>query len=225
LNLRGKEEEEIEMKALMKVKLGLAIGALCTAAAVAGAQPPAGGPGFGDHHPPFERALGPQGNHGRWWNNPEMVEKLKLTDDQRKQMDGILLQHRETLIDLRGNVEKAELLMEPLMRDDQPNEAKILAQIDKVAQARAELEKANARFLLAIRGKLTPEQWKTLQADRGNRHGDKRDGGRGWQPGGQDQRGAGHRQAPPPPPPGPQGGVDDEPGSDAPGNPVAGTNQ
>ena len=49
------------------------------------------------------------------------------------------------------------------MRDDQPNEAQILAQIDKVAQARAELEKANARFLLAIRGKLTPEQWKQMQ--------------------------------------------------------------
>ena len=44
--------------------------------------------------------------------------------------------------------------MEPLMRADQPNETAILAQIDKIAQARAELEKANARFLLAIRGKL-----------------------------------------------------------------------
>ncbi len=214
------------MKVLMKVKLGLALAAFCAAAAVAGAQPPAGGPGFGDHQPPFERALGPQGNHGRWWNNPEMVEKLKLTDDQRKQMDGILLQHRETLIDLRASVEKAELQMEPLMRDDQPNETKILGQIDKVAQARAELEKANARFLLAIRGKLTPEQWKTLQAERGNRHGDKREGERGWQPGGQGQHGAGHHQAPPPPPPGPQGGLEDGgQGADAPGNPAAGTNQ
>ena len=51
--------------------------------------------------------------------------------------------------------------MEPLVRADQPNEAKILAQIDKVAQARAELEKANARYLLALRSKLTPDQWKT----------------------------------------------------------------
>ena len=112
------------------------------------------------------------------------------------------------------------------MRDDQPNEAKILSQIDKVAQARAELEKANARFLLAIRGKLTPEQWKTLQAERGKRHGEKREGGRDWQPGGQGQRGPGHGQAPPPPPPpGPQGGLDDGAGSNAPGNPAAGTNQ
>ena len=81
----------------------------------------------------MERALGRHGDHGRWWNNPRMVEKLKLTDEQRKAMDAILMEHREKLIDLRANLEKAELAMEPLMRDDQPNEAKILAQIDKVA--------------------------------------------------------------------------------------------
>ena len=118
------------------------------------------GPGFGEHRPPMERAFGTQDGHGRWWNNPKVVERLKLTDEQRKSFDGIYLAHREKLIDLRASVEKAELEMEPLIGGDQPNEAAILAQIDKVAQARAELEKANARFLLAIRAKLTPEQWK-----------------------------------------------------------------
>jgi Spy/CpxP family protein refolding chaperone len=149
------------MKASMAASLGLAIAGLFLAGA-AGAQAPAGGSGFGGHRPPMERAFGPQGKAGRWWNNPATIEKLKLTDAQRKQMDEILQKHRETLVDLRGNLEKAELVMEPLMRDDQPNEAKILGQIDKVAQARAELEKANARFLLGLRSKLTPEQWKWL---------------------------------------------------------------
>jgi hypothetical protein len=87
------------------------------------------------------------------------------------------------------------------MREDQPNETRILAQIDKVAQARAELEKANARFLLAIRGKLTPEQWKQLQAERGKRHGE-REGREGWE---QRGHGPGNHMQPPPPPPGPQG--------------------
>jgi len=169
------------MKVSMAVGLSVALAALLTAG-MAGAQAPAGepGPGFGEHRAPFERALGPHGNHGHWWNDPAMVEKLKLTDAQRKQMDEILLQHKETLVDLRGNVEKAELAMEPLMKADQPDEAKILAQIDAIAQARAELEKANARFLLALRGKLTPEQWKQVQAFRADhaqeRHGWKHDG-------------------------------------------------
>jgi Spy/CpxP family protein refolding chaperone len=152
----------------------------------------------------MERALGPQGEHGRWWNDPAMVEKLKLTDQQRKQMDDILQQHREGLVDLRGNLEKAELTLEPLMKADQPDETRILQQIDQVAQARAELEKANARFLLALRSKLTPEQWKQVQEERANRPMR-----RGW--------GAGARggQAPPPPPGGPQGMLDDGPGAGA----------
>src|ERR1035441_7253761 len=99
------------------------------------AQEPGGEPGpghqarpdhqFGEHRPPFERAFGGPGIHGRWWNNPKIAEQLKLTDEQKKAFDATLLEHRETLIDLRGNVEKAELAMEPLIRDDQPNEGKI----------------------------------------------------------------------------------------------------
>jgi len=60
------------------------------------------------------------------------------------------------------------------MHEDQPNEGKIVAQIDKIASARAELEKGNARFLLALRAKLTPEQWKALQelhAEKHDHHG------------------------------------------------------
>ena len=53
--------------------------------------------------------------------------------------------------------------MQPLMGADTPNDAAIIAQIDKVVQARADLERANARFLLAIRDKLTADQWKQIQ--------------------------------------------------------------
>ena len=186
------------------------------------------GPGFGEHHPPMERALGPKGEHGRWWNEPGMIAKLNLTEAQRKDMDGILDQQRLKLVDLDANVEKAELTLEPLMKADQPDEAKILSQIDRVADARKELEKANARFLLAIRSKLMPEQWKQLEAMRAARHehgrfgerGEK-EGGRGpdghngnWQhPQGQGwQGGQHHGQAPPTPPngngPAPQNGPD-----------------
>ena len=154
--------------------------------------------GMDDHRPPVQRAFGGLGIKGRFWNNPKIAETLKLTDDQKKQFDEILQANREQLIDLRANVEKAELAMTPLIREDQPNEAKILAQIDKVAQARAELEKAHARYLLAIRRKLTPEQWKQVEAFRATHMQE----GHGWNPEGHMRGGGGSRQAPPPPPPG-----------------------
>ncbi len=161
------------------------------------------GSGFGDHRPPMERAFQFDGERGQFWNNPRIVERLKLTDDQRKAMDGILQDHRVTLIDLRANLEKAEIEMQPLMRADEPNETAILAQIDKIAQARAELEKANARFLLAIRSKLTAEQWKQVQAFRED-HGPGGWGRDGHAPGMHGLGGQFHPHGAPPVPP--QGG-------------------
>jgi Spy/CpxP family protein refolding chaperone len=107
----------------------------------------------------MERAL------GRWWNNPQLAQKIGINTDQIKKMDDIFQQHRLKLVDLNANLQKAEFTLEPLMSADQPDEARIVAQIDRVAQARAELEKANARMLLGIRQVLTPDQWKKLQEE------------------------------------------------------------
>jgi len=109
-----------------------------------------------------------------------MAQKLGIASDQQKRIEDVFQQHRLTLVDLDAAVRKAEITLEPLMSADSPDDAKTLAQIDKVAQARAELEKANARFLFAIRRVLTADQWKKLQElsrqDGGPPHGP---GGRG----------------------------------------------
>jgi Spy/CpxP family protein refolding chaperone len=124
--------------------------------------------------------------NGQFWNNPNMVRQLSLTDDQRKAMDGILQVHKMKLIDLRANLERAEVEMGPMMKADTPDQKAIEAQIDKVVMARADLEKANARFLLDIRMQLKPEQWKQLQTlhmnrmQHGRMDGHGRDGHGGW---------------------------------------------
>jgi protein CpxP len=218
-----------------KTKTGLAIAALTiasgfTALAQGPGDGPGGGPGgFGPHRGPMEQAMGPRGEHGRemgrFWNDPRAIEKFKLTEAQRKSMDDVYQQHRIALVDLHGTLEKAELGMEPLMSADQPDETKILAQIDRIAGARAELEKANARMLFELRRQLTPEQWKLVQADRAahrdghgpegrNQEGHGRDdrgpdGNSHWRSQGKGASGtnkqtpgSGSQPAPPPPPPG-----------------------
>jgi Spy/CpxP family protein refolding chaperone len=143
------------------------------------------------------------GQFGRWWDNPRMAQALALTDDQKRQMDSVFQQHRLNLIDLHANLEKQEVLMQPMIEADQPDEAQTLAQIDKVAQARAELEKANARMLFDIRKTLTADQWQKLKAMHAE-HGDHgmrgpRDGHAG--PAGPSGSGnwQRHNQGPPPP--------------------------
>lgn len=128
-----------------------------------------GPPPMEGRRPPMDRAfhLGPR---GRWWNNPDLVQKLSLTPDQQKKMEAVFEQSRPTLMDLSATVRKEEMAMEPLLSVDQPDEARILAQIDRLAQARAELEKAYARMLLGVRRLLTQEQWKILQANEPHGH-------------------------------------------------------
>jgi Spy/CpxP family protein refolding chaperone len=114
----------------------------------------------------LENAL-PGGASGRWWYNPQTVARLSLTPDQQKKMDDVFQQSRLKLIDLTAALDKEEAILEPLVEADQPDAPKIRVQIDRIAQARAELEKANANMLLGIRLILTPDQWKALQSSGG----------------------------------------------------------
>ncbi len=162
--------------------------------------PGPGGPGFGGPAP-MEHMFH-DGHPGRWWNDPELAQQIGLTDQQKHQMDDIFLQHRLKLIDLNANLEKQELLLHPMIEADQPDETKILAQIDAVAQARAELEKANAHMLFDLRKTLTPDQWqklKTLHSERHNRPNMRHDRDGNWNRDRDRRRGP--NGAPPPPPP------------------------
>ena len=154
------------------------------AAGLAGAQGQGARPEFGQHQPPMENAFGFAG--GQFWNNPNLVQQLNLTDDQRKAMDGILQDHKMKLIDLRANLQRAEVELEPMIKADTPDAKAIEAQIDRIVTARADLERANSRFLLDIRMQLKPEQWRQLQTlhsqrmQRERMRGDGRDGHDGW---------------------------------------------
>jgi len=138
--------------------------------------PPPGGPGMGpmhdhammhhedDHH---HGDMGP-GGFGMWWKNPEVAARIGLTTEQQKKMEDIFIQSRVQLIDLHASLEKQQLLLEPLMNANPIDQARAAAQIDKIADTRASLEKTNAKMLLSIRGVLTPEQWTKLR----ERHAD-----------------------------------------------------
>ena len=78
-------------------------------------QPPQPPKLFRDHRPPMERALRAPAP-GRWWHDPNLVQRLGLTTDQQKKMDDIFQQHRLRLIDLNAALEKEETIMEPLAK-------------------------------------------------------------------------------------------------------------
>ena len=101
---------------------------------------------------------------GTWWRNPETIKALNLSPDQQKKMDDTFRQNRIALIDVKANLEKEQLNLEPLVNANPPDTNKALAQISKIADLRADLEKANARMLLGLRAQLTADQWTKLQS-------------------------------------------------------------
>jgi len=151
-----------------------------------GGRPPMGngggfGGGFPDRRnspPPYNSGSTPGnvstmhgglqvGPPGRWWDDRKFAESIGIQKEQRARMDSIVDANRTTLATLYRSLRKEEDALGPLVSAEQPDENRILAQIDRVAQARAELEKANARMLLGIRRELTLDQWHKLESHRG----------------------------------------------------------
>jgi len=123
--------------------------------------PPDGQPNIPGNPPGNPRPGGP----GQLLNDPRMAERLGITADQRSRIEAATQEHRLRRIDLNAAREKAQVLLEPLVKAEPPNEAQIMAQMDRVAQAQAELQKDEMRLQLEIRRILTPEQWRRMQME------------------------------------------------------------
>jgi len=87
---------------------------------------------------------------------------VAFTPLQNEKMQEVVQRFRLKLIDLNAALEKEEIILEPLVAAEKLDEARIVAQIDRVAQARAELEKLRGRMLLEMRKLMDAEQWRKL---------------------------------------------------------------
>ena len=110
------------------------------------------------------------GGPGAWWKDSEIVKTLALSETQVSRIEQAYLDHRLRLVDLRAELEKQELRLQPLLDADRLDEGKIAAQIDGITAARGRLEKESAMMLLAIRQVLSVEQWRKLQSVQRERH-------------------------------------------------------
>jgi Spy/CpxP family protein refolding chaperone len=118
-------------------------------------------PGQRNQIPGQALQLGPPGQ--RWWDDKSMVKSLKLRPDQQAHMDAIFEQNRAALLTRLQGVQQAETQMDELAKAPTLDEGALFAQIDRVAQARADLEKATTHLLLQIRKEMDPDQIKRLQ--------------------------------------------------------------
>ncbi len=99
---------------------------------------------------------------GRWWNDPDIAQSVGLSAAQIKKMDETFDGARDRLIDLDAAVRKAEGGLQSSLDTDPIDRGKVMAQVEKLTQAKSDLERAAAQMLLDIRLQLTHDQWVKL---------------------------------------------------------------
>ena len=120
---------------------------------------------------------------GKWWQNPDVVSKLGLSDSQISQLNQVFYNHKMNLIDYGAAMEKQDLKLQSMLDADQPDEGQVNAQVDQVLAARGKLEREFTTMSLDLRKQLSLEQWRQLKTIRGAEGGPWREGaGRADQP-------------------------------------------
>ena len=102
----------------------------------------------------------------RWWDDKHYVKTLHLRPDQKKRMDGVFDENRANLVNRYEALQQEEQKMETLSHAQTLDEAVLFAQIDRVAQARADLEKATTHLMLQVRKEMDADQITRLDASR-----------------------------------------------------------
>jgi Spy/CpxP family protein refolding chaperone len=125
-------------------------------------------PRMGDRGPAItapvriEPQLGPP---SRWWDDKSTIRRLNLRTDQQRRMDEIFEGNKQNLTNLYTNLQREEARLVSLPPADLQDEGKVFAAIDRVAQARSDLEKARAHTLLQIRQQMDPAQLSELDRE------------------------------------------------------------
>jgi hypothetical protein len=99
---------------------------------------------------------------GAWWMNVALMQRLGITDDQKTKIEQTFENHRQAILSTTDQLEKEEALLARLLDAETVDRNVVFTQIDRVIQARSEMERASAVMTLEMRGYLTRAQWEQL---------------------------------------------------------------
>src|ERR1700745_1961843 len=100
---------------------------------------------------------------GKWWQNPDVVSKLQLSDAQVAQLNQVFYNHKLKLIDYGAEMEKQDLKLQTLLDADHPDENQVGAQVDQVLSARGKLEREFTLMNLDLRKVLALDKWRKFK--------------------------------------------------------------
>jgi Spy/CpxP family protein refolding chaperone len=178
-----------------KMKKGLAIGMvlvlLIPALALAQQGRPEWGPRGGERcfdaaRQYHEQGLCEQRHRGKGMGIRHLLavgDEINLSDDQQAKLEQMIVEFRLEGIDLKASIEKAQVELQALKRDDAV-ESDVMRAIDDVARLKAEMHKMQYRHHQQAKAVLTDDQIDQLKQLRKERFKEGRKfrekPGRGW---------------------------------------------
>jgi len=100
-----------------------------------------------------------------------MGDQLKLTDQQKTKLEGLQVQFQTEAVDQRAQLEKAQIKLRSLMKDDNASDKDVLAAIDNVSNLRGGMMKMHYRHYSEAKAVLTADQINQLKDLRKQRMG------------------------------------------------------
>jgi Spy/CpxP family protein refolding chaperone len=107
---------------------------------------------------------------GRWWDDKHFAHNINIRPDQQHKMDDIFEANKSQLLTAYSNLQREEQNLSAMKSQDLKDESKVFASIDRVAQARADLEKESAHISMQIRQQLDADQVTRLDKEIASNH-------------------------------------------------------
>ena len=96
---------------------------------------------------------------GKWWQRPEVIQQLQLTNDQQARLDEIFRAAANELIDAKGDVEKLQIAIRGELDRTPVRKAELLRIANQLSAARGKLFERELMMLVDMRGVLNEQQW------------------------------------------------------------------
>ncbi|MBN1930516.1 MAG: Spy/CpxP family protein refolding chaperone [Desulfobacterales bacterium] len=97
------------------------------------------------------------------WRNPQMIQKLKLTEEQVKQLKDVDFTFREKRLELQAQLDGFYLQMDKAFSDDRLDDAAVLKLAQNISDIRGKMFIQNIESHLTIYKLLNTDQIKNLK--------------------------------------------------------------
>jgi hypothetical protein len=100
---------------------------------------------------------------GKWWRRAEIVQSLNISEEQQNKLETIFRTASSDLIDLRGDVEKQNIVLRGDLDQSQLDRATIRRDAQRLSDARTHLFERELMMLVDMRAVLNDSQWDRMR--------------------------------------------------------------